>query len=87
MYRMRYISFRDLLWQLKWLPLAYRKRLCSSAPTYAQLHAAAQHLFQNHRSRCGRETAADTPWDGVASSGAQPLAREFQLRSLVRSSD
>ena len=50
-------GFRDLLWQLKWLPLAYRKRLCSSAPTYAQLHAAAQHLFKT----IGADAAAKLP--------------------------
>ena len=50
-------GFRDLLWQLKWLPLAYRKRLCSSAPTYAQLHAAAQHLFKI----IGADAAAKLP--------------------------
>ena len=50
-------GFRDLLWQLKWLPLAYRKRLCSSASTYAQLHAAAQHLFKT----IGADAAAKLP--------------------------
>ena len=37
--------------------MAYRKRLCSSAPTYAQLHAAAQHLFKT----IGADAAAKLP--------------------------